>query len=147
MIKFTPLDNTTPVANGDTAYQYFRFYLVLAAEKAKTQPYLDTQNIPTIGIGFNLKDPQILGLVMNQFGVTDITAQGKILKKLQTNYASNSALQQALNGVMADLFAAHQANRPTFTFSSGTAGETEMRSVFKVAVQIYDENLGVRPYI
>jgi len=33
MINFNQIDNTTPVAGEDTAYTYFRFYLILEAEE------------------------------------------------------------------------------------------------------------------
>lgn len=74
MINFHPLDNTTLDANSQTEYMRFRYDLILAGEADEPKAYLDTKGIPTIGIGFNLQDDNILELVLNAFGV-DTTPQ------------------------------------------------------------------------
>ena len=69
MINFQLLDNTTLDANNQTAYTRLRFDIILKAESSVATPYLDTKGIPTIGIGFNLRDDNILKLVLNAFGI------------------------------------------------------------------------------
>ena len=73
MISVTALDNVTPDANNQTAYQRYRFDLISTLEAVKPAAYLDTKGIPSIGIGFNLRDDNILLLVLKSFGFTTVT--------------------------------------------------------------------------
>ena len=138
MLNVTQIDNATPVAGNQTAYQYFRFQLILGAEGAETAPYRDTHKskLPTIGIGFNLTDDGILKLVLAQFGI-DVTpaALQTFHNAVRKPYTSDLALQQALNAEMQKLFDAGLSGRPTFAFNN----TDEMRTVFDVAIKRYDE--------
>lgn len=43
---------------------------LVTEENARVDIYLDHQNIPTIGVGFNLRNTDVLRLVLQQFGYT-----------------------------------------------------------------------------
>ncbi|MDP2832526.1 MAG: hypothetical protein Q8Q28_04370 [Pseudomonadota bacterium] len=132
MITFNPLDRT--------AYTQLRFDLIRKTEGVKPAAYLDGVGIPTIGIGFNLKDDAVRELVLDAFKVMERVDRNAIRDIVNpvTPYPSNTALQTALNAKMAELQGLGRANRAAFAFTSGATGITEMRDVFDQAVQIYD---------
>jgi len=142
-LTFHELDNTTADANNQTAYQKLRFDLIVNTEGVKKTIYPDSVGIPSIGIGFNLKDTNILGKILDSFGVADQTSRDA-LQKIVTDNASNIAnLTNALNIKMGTLFTHTPplANRATFTFNNAD----EMKAVFDEAVLTYDNsdtNLG-----
>jgi hypothetical protein len=53
------------------AYADARFAMFLAIEEGgvpQLQPYLDSKLIPTMGVGFNLRDAGVLNAVLQQMG-------------------------------------------------------------------------------
>ncbi len=147
MLNVTALDNAVVDANSQTAYQRFRFDLISTLEAIYSTPYLDSKSgsgIPTIGIGFNLQDDNILKLVLNAFGIDtsspSSTALSDFHKIANQPFTSNAALQAALNAEMSRLAGLNppQADRSSFAFSGGDIGLTEMRALFDTAVLIYD---------
>jgi len=139
-LKFHTLDNTKILPNGLTAYKQFRFDLILKAEGSKPAIHPDTKGIPTIGIGFNLQDSNILGKVFDAFGIatSDIDSRRLIADTVSTTPIAS--LQAELDKQMAVLKSKGLANRSTFTFSSGQAGLDEMKAVFDTAILIYDNS-------
>lgn len=69
MINVIELDNVIKDAKNQTAYTRVRFNYISQFEGVKTYAYLDKKGIPTIGIGFNLRDDNILTLVLKAFGM------------------------------------------------------------------------------
>jgi hypothetical protein len=143
MINYIKLDNTVTDNNGQTAYTRARFSYIYQFEGAKTYAYVDSKGIPTIGIGFNLRDDNILQLVLDAFGmkVDKFSALFTTFHDIVKNsYASNTDLQTALNVEMAKQHTANPAIRTTFDFAAGDVGKEEMRAVFDDAVLIYDNS-------
>lgn len=139
--NFNTLDNTHVISNDQTEYLRFCFDLIKASEGVKPAAYLDSKGIPTIGIGFNLRDEGVLQKVMTAFGVTEANLAGvtnEILTIAKAPYTSDTALQTALNNQMAQYYAQSKVNRPTFAFAAGETGLTEMRNTFNEAVQEYE---------
>lgn len=50
-------------STSQTAYQDLRFDFLKRVEDTRTLPYLDSKQIPTIGVGFNLRDLTVRGAV------------------------------------------------------------------------------------
>lgn len=142
MIDFHELNNVIQDSDNQTAYERFRYDLIRRTEGVKQAVYLDSKNIPTIGIGFNLTDENIRNLILGVFEVTDPAAIEDI-KNIITNHTTNKTDPTTdLNAKMAVL-AAHKpklANRSIFAFSDEQAGIDEMRSVFDEAVLLYDNS-------
>ena len=141
MITFHGLDNTTIVSDNQTAYEQFRYELIQKTEGVRRAVYPDSKGLPTIGIGFNLTDKNIRELVLAKFGITDVSMREEIAEIIKNNQSDIDALQTELDNKMEGLASQNPplANRSTFTFSDGDLGIDEMRSVFDVAVTIYDE--------
>lgn len=103
MLTYTILDS------GE--YSKLRYRVVVSVEengKPKTMPYLDSKKIPTIGIGFNLREKNIRELVLKQFGFdTSINASNteqqyiqEIINIVNAKHTSNASLQTKLDDVM-----------------------------------------------
>ncbi|AMK76855.1 MULTISPECIES: calcium-binding protein [Methylomonas] len=142
--NYNTLDNANIISNGQTEYQRICFNLVKTAEGVKTEAYLDSKKIPTIGIGFNLRDTNVLQKVLMAFsvdGVTDLAnVTNAFLVIANAPYNSDTALQTALNNKMAEYYAQGKVNRSTFAFAAGETGFNEMRDTFNQAVQEYEGN-------
>lgn len=50
-------------------YRDLRYNLLAAVEGVRSTPYYDSENLLSIGIGFNLTDPVVLGFVLDALGV------------------------------------------------------------------------------
>lgn len=139
MINFHGLDDTMLDAKDQSEYMRYRYDVISAAEGVRWLAYLDTAGIPSNGIGFNLRDDNILKLVLQSFGLDTSTTLTTFHNIVSQSYADNTALRTALNAEMANQHKANVAIRSTFAFADGAAGKEEMRAVFDIAVQIYDE--------
>lgn len=85
-------------------YPSLRFQVISNIEKLVTNAYLDTNqnNIPSIGIGFNLREPLVFDAVMNAMGISNRDPAYQQIKGLvQQNWSSAISLDAALNQVMA----------------------------------------------
>ena len=58
-----------------TAYRDLRFDFLKRVEDTRTLPYLDSKQIPTVGIGFNLRDANVRQEVFKTMKI-DATAPG-----------------------------------------------------------------------
>lgn len=145
MINFHLLDNILLDANNQTEYQRLRYDIILKAERGVPSVYLDTNGIPTNGIGFNLRDDNILELVLNAFGVDApkgsnlFTTFHNIVTDSTTNHTNPQAALDAEMKRLAGLVPP-EANRSSFVFSPGAVGVDEMRSAFDRAVLTYDNS-------
>ncbi len=101
-------------------YKEDRLSFIGAAEGFELQAYLDTASIPTIGIGFNLRDPNILkstllAIFYPEGGRTDFVGEDANFADEMDNlvfqsYSSAGALNNALNFVMGDRSAYWQSH-------------------------------------
>ena len=124
-------------------YQQYRYSLISKTESVEPTAYLDSKGIPTIGIGFNLQDGDILVLVLKAFDLNapkDSELFTTFDRIVEAPYANKADLQTALNAEMERQHAANPAIRSTFAFATDDAGIAEMRAVFDEAVLIYDNS-------
>lgn len=141
--NFNTLDNTHVIGNGQTEYLRFCFDLIKASEGVKPAAYLDSKKIPTIGIGFNLRDEIVLKKVLAAFGVNDSdleSVSNDISQIVEPTFSSDFLLQTALKAKMTEFYAQGKVNRTTFEFALGETGFNEMRNTFNEAVQEYEGN-------
>lgn len=144
-------------------YETERLVFIKKFEGIKYLPYLDTNdaNIPTIGYGYNLLDPDVFndvnaqvfyqGLdVSNSVRIGDAQFITDLGNALKVSYSSKEELQSALNTIMQNR-ATYWANaltadpnidhppetRSTFSFSN----DAEMDSVFNVGVERYEDRV------
>lgn len=133
-----------------SAYDALRYQVLLNVEETgdpKEVAYLDSKNIPTIGIGFNLRSENVRNAVLTKFGININAAQGtperqyfdQIKSILNTSYASAADLNAALNAVMNTRFndaniPAENRTRSSFQFLN----DTEIRSVFGGLIEGYE---------
>jgi GH24 family phage-related lysozyme (muramidase) len=114
----------------DAQYQSSRLSLLLLTEGAINTPYVDTVGIPTIGIGFNLQDSTIFGLVIDAIAPTLTAAERTTLYgSLQHTFSSNSAL---ISSITATLASFNDPNAPTSLAFSST---NQMLNTLNTAVQ------------
>ena len=73
-ITYTPVPGT---------YDDFLFSFISETEAIEDSVYLDSEQIPTIGAGFNIKTAEVLNEVLEEFG-------------FDTDDTSNSAVERAL---------------------------------------------------
>ena len=128
---------------------------LVTEENARVDIYLDHQNIPTIGVGFNLRNADVLRLVLQQFGYTADTLpngnfdelRGELLlifreQNWQTNgEAHRQTVQETLDRYREMMEPANRdAASETFAFN-GTDRSTEavaqMFPVFETVRQDY----------
>jgi len=99
MINFDPIGQS----KADPVYLDFVYALVRQLEGFEAQVYADSVGIPTIGVGFNITDPTILGAVMD--GMDLIQAGDTVYRTNITNHIANftsvSQLQTDLDAEMA----------------------------------------------
>jgi GH24 family phage-related lysozyme (muramidase) len=144
-----------------TIYIETRFTNIEKVEGTIPWAYLDSVGVPTIGIGFNLRDPRVLARVLAAFGINPQTdalvgnpeAQAReqyykdrITLAAQASWASTDALRAFLNDTMnmrADdlLLTALGASRERdFEFNDTT--DTRIREVFDQVVEdIYEKRV------
>src|SRR5262245_11970904 len=117
----------------DAQYQSSRLSLLVLTEGAIKTPYVDTVGIPTIGIGFNLQDPTIFGLVMDAIAPTlTATERATLYASLQNTFSSNSALISSINDTL-ESFDDPDAP-PSLAFSS----TAQMLDTLNTAVKTYE---------
>jgi GH24 family phage-related lysozyme (muramidase) len=128
-------------------YDDLLFQVIKNTEGTETRPYIDAKGIPTIGIGFNLREASIREEVLEKFGF-DLTASSGSAEKqyiqqienaVNGSYSSNLALQQALNGIMNARYQdtripAENRTRNAFEF----ANDAEMEPSFWLLVPTYE---------
>jgi hypothetical protein len=92
---------TTVRTLADTAYQTLRYQLMSLVEGNELLPYLDSSGIPSIGIGANLQANLVPAITA--MGLTLDQATIDRLQNAVDNgvYASNQALQNTLNAIVA----------------------------------------------
>ena len=135
----------TVLNSGEYSNLRYRMLLFIEEEgRPKAMPYLDSKKIPTIGIGFNLREKNIIDLVLKQFGFDTSTGANnteqqyiqEIINIVNAKHTSNASLRTKLNDVMTRRYndtriLAANRTRSTFQF----ADEGEIRAVF-AATQI-----------
>ncbi|MCF8052377.1 MAG: hypothetical protein K9L59_14130, partial [Desulfobacterales bacterium] len=126
-------------------YETMRWDIIRKTEGRKDTPYYDTNEIPTIGYGYNLSDENILEQVFLAFGF-DIAGlpqnqeqayKDEIITVIEGPYlGSESNLSEALDKIMKLRSEAYNNQnikvevRTSFAFSSGDTGYQEMKAVF-----------------
>ena len=97
-------------------------------KQVELAPYVDPNGIPSIGIGFNLRDSYVRQAVFDTLGIVDASIQQQLTNTINATYApgDNSALQSALGA--------------SFRFSS----ETEVRTTFNKIIGRYESRLDAR---
>jgi hypothetical protein len=110
--------NWTPLSQSAYDAQLFQI-IVNAEESGKPNPlvYLDSKGIPTIGIGFNLRDDTIRNKVADSILGTsnpsqDFIYRNMIRDEVAKTWASPTALQNSLNAIMAQRAADSSINIP-----------------------------------
>jgi Ca2+-binding RTX toxin-like protein len=142
------------------------FNLLKQVEGAKTDIYLDTKNIPTIGIGFNISNAELRGRVLAMFGLdiggnflnyaTDAekaTEQDyiqRITNLINHIYSNNSTatittLQDNLNAIMDErynkLSLANQALTQNFFGFNDNSDTGDMRTIFDSILPTYEQKV------
>jgi hypothetical protein len=135
----------------DAAYKDLRYRLIVQLEESgnpKSLTYLDSKDIPTIGIGFNLRDDSVRKEVLLAFGFNVVTPnqaeQGymnEIANLANGNY-SQAILGAKLNDVMQRRFGdsripAANITRPDFMFLN----DDEIRAVFDVVAKKQEKSV------
>lgn len=138
-------------------YQQLRYDAIVNAEEngdPKEFPYLDSQGIPTIGVGFNLQSQNVREAVLAAFGLdpnsTNLSEQSyvtQIANAVSQTYGGttqaerDAALQAALNAIMFNRAnddsvpaPASGIKRDSFTFTD----ESEIRNVFDTLIGQYE---------
>jgi hypothetical protein len=98
----------------EDVYKSFRYQLLLWTEEtgtAKENPYLDGKQIPTMGVGFNLRVEDNRNKILKEMGFDPLTTKpdekkyiDRIISVVDTSYAKgqDSTLQAQLNQIMSD---------------------------------------------
>ncbi len=116
-------------------YERLRYEIISCLEGNERNPYFDTKGKITIGVGFNIDDPTVRGLVLNALGLT--ASQKAVIStawespemsaiRAKTGNARDQALQKFLNDKL--------LNSPSFTMT-----DTQISSVFKILVQEHEK--------
>jgi GH24 family phage-related lysozyme (muramidase) len=79
-----------------TVYEDGRFSLISEAEGLRTAAYLDTSGIPSIGIGFNLRDATLQPLVFRAFGIDPSNPLLDATQQAREQLQSLPALQEGV---------------------------------------------------
>ncbi|GMQ82928.1 MAG: hypothetical protein BMS9Abin05_2396 [Rhodothermia bacterium] len=120
-----------------TDYAQERYDLLVQLELFRLDPYVDSRDIPTIGIGFNLQDLFVRSAVFQAFGINTANPAeapyvGALNAYLNGTYplSQQTALRDALDLVMFERSQALGGGRATFSF----ANETEVQIVLATVV-------------
>ncbi|MCI0559763.1 MAG: hypothetical protein MN733_14835, partial [Nitrososphaera sp.] len=150
MLKFTRYSQDETQNALD--YRVARYALISRVEESgdpKELPYADSDGIPTIGIGFNLRVKSVVDAVLDALGFdrADPAEQGYIdeIKSIASrNYKNmNSQLQHDLNDVMLrrsmdpNVTGTEPAKRSTFEFNT----TTEIQEVFDSLIDTYEDQV------
>lgn len=146
--------------NDEQIYQQLRYDLLVDVEESgdpKELPYSDPVGIPTIGVGFNLREPEVRDAILDSFGFNTVNpsqAEHGYITQIETaagqTYLTgtqaerNAAVQEALNTIMYNrsidpeiTVPEGETKRPAFEFND----ETEIRSVFDALIGGYENNI------
>ena len=134
-------------------FEAFRWDFIKRAEGVKVAPYIDHVGVPTIGVGFNLKDAGIRGLVFSQIdwvandtrlsSPADIATNNGFISKLEAavnkTYPPNdtASLQSAVNAILAQRAQALSGYGFIASNTSMVLTEAQMQPVFLLAVPEY----------
>ena len=150
MINFRTITDVGIYRNG-------LFEFIKQQEAVRTAAYLDTAQPPrpTIGIGFNLRDSVLQPLVISSFGLDPESPflgpveqereqyyVDRLIAAINGTYATDSALQSALDQVMADRAAdpiladLGTGREPDFRFDS--IDDPRIRQIYDTAVKTYE---------
>ena len=129
-------------------YQNLRWQVISVEEGAELAPYLDGKCIPTIGIGFNLTNKQILSIVLTTLAPGLQTAQFNELQGIVSqNYVSqiNKGKYTCTNTFPANLddamAAFHQQNNAIPATLAFANVDPQMRTTFDLAVKNYEKQV------
>lgn len=127
--------NSWHVIGDPETYSQQRFDEISSHEGILPSPYRDTNGIPSIGIGFNLRDNNVRGEVFRAIGINtalladqaQIASEQGYINQLtaaaQQSYVSDAALQLALNNIMVQ-----RSTDPLFMNEAHIAG----RNIFEM---------------
>jgi Ca2+-binding RTX toxin-like protein len=138
-------------------FRSFRWDFIKQAESVRTNPYVDHVGVPTIGVGFNLKDSAIRALVFNALGwVKNDVRLGTNADKAANNvfidqltaavnktYAGNdtASLQNAVIGILNAR--SNALSGYSFINTSMVLAEEQMPPIFLLAVPEYHRRVRV----
>ena len=134
-------------------YKALRYQVLLNVEETcdpKEDAYLDSKGIPTIGIGFNLRERLVRKVVLKELGfITDEDAslqEKQYIKEIEgiinAKHANDAILRTKLNEVMGRRYndaGIPAANRTHAAFQF--ASEGEIRSVFDELIKTYEQEV------
>ena len=141
---------------GTTAYNDLRYQILVNVEEngdPKKPPYLDSRGNPTIGIGFNLREPSVrtevlrgLGFKVDNPSTPERQYMNEIEAKINANYSSYPSRAAATRALQTDLDqimgrrhndgAIPAANRTHATFKFDN--NEEIRTVFDKLIKQYE---------
>jgi GH24 family phage-related lysozyme (muramidase) len=135
---------TYHVLFSETDYTALRFQILEKLEGVEQSAYRDTKHSgrPSIGVGFNLRTDNVFRAVMSAMDISDSGQDAgyrqEILNTVTQDFGSDSALQTALNGIMARRAramaeAGTPVDRSTFTLS-----DSEIKAVFDSISDTYE---------
>ncbi|WP_317277433.1 hypothetical protein [Kordiimonas aestuarii] len=133
MINWRTSTGTTNwgIENNHGEYNEFATNLIGQLEGKVSNLYLDTDGIPTIGIGFNLRASAIRELVFNALALRDVIEEDRNFATQIKNILEGNVSLTDVNNLMADALDAGDANRDTFTLT-----QAEITNLFP---QVVDE--------
>jgi GH24 family phage-related lysozyme (muramidase) len=125
----------------DPNYVSFRYWLMVQTEGVTSVAYLDTANIPSIGIGFNLTNSTVFNAVMDDFGVgaSETGVRAQLQSALGQSYASDAALQSALDAIMAQRAQSMPGAQDNFRFQT----TADIQEVFATLAPSYETTVDV----
>lgn len=122
-----------------STYTNLRLEIISDTEGIRLEPYRDSVGIPTIGIGYNLRDSGVLQSVLNVIFGSDgnnSLEQGyrnNVRAAVALSYGSDAALRSALNAIMQTRLNDRRLNglnrRATFAFSNSSEASTPYNTV------------------
>lgn len=126
-----------------TEYEALRKDFFAQMEGSELTPYLDTEGVPTIGIGLNLQTSEAQTYMRNYFGFDlgdpdDLAYWGQIVIELSITQPSTAALQSSLDAIMAARALHFGAGSTTFAF----ADEADNLTAFNARIQSYETSTG-----
>lgn len=141
------LFDSDPIANRDSFWQlaYQVIWQLEAGTGDRLRPYLDSNDIPTMGVGFNLRLADVAEQVIVGMGLLPTRIVGgssfldRVVAVASGTHANNGALRTALNTLMDEYNrAGPPASRITFAF----ADLAEATATFRPVGEIQDTGAG-----
>lgn len=142
-----------------TAYQDLRFGFLKQVEDTRTLPYLDSKQIPTVGVGFNLRDANVRLEVFNamKIDVNQISATNPAARAAEQGYidllvaAINLAYAKGQENILRPNLDAVLLNRSQDPLLQGfpnitsriafTMSSADMRTAFDALIPTYENNV------